>query len=103
MVLRGGLARTIYAARQLVTHGHILVNGQRVDVPGYTVKVGDVVSVREKSRQLPGILDAMNDAQGISYLSLDRNMTTIRVNEIPQREYIPVICDVPLVVEYYSR
>jgi small subunit ribosomal protein S4 len=103
VVLRGGLARTIYAARQLVTHGHILVNGERVDVPGYTVKVGDVVSVKEKSRQLPGILDAMNDAQGISYLSLDRNMATIHVNEIPQREYIPVICDVPLVVEYYSR
>jgi small subunit ribosomal protein S4 len=103
MVLRGGLARTIYAARQLVTHGHILVNGQRVDVPGYTVKVGDVISVKEKSRQLPGILDAMNDAQGISYLTLDRNMASIRVNEIPQREYIPVICDVPLVVEFYSR
>jgi small subunit ribosomal protein S4 len=103
VVLRGGLARTIYAARQLVTHGHILVNGQRVDVPGYTVKVGDVVSVREKSRQLPGILDAMNDAQGVPYLTLDRNNVSIRVNELPQRDLIPVICDVPLVIEYYSR
>lgn len=103
VVLRGGLARTIYAARQLVTHGHILVNGERVDVPGYTVKVGDVVSVKVKSLQLPGIQEAMGDSQPISYLALDRNSGTIRVNEIPAREYIPVICDVPLVIEFYSR
>jgi small subunit ribosomal protein S4 len=103
IVLRGGLSRTIYAARQLVTHGHILVNGERVDVPGYTCKPGDVVSVKTKSIQLPGIQDALGDAQNISYLSLDRNMAAVRVNEIPQRDYIPVICDVPLVIEFYSR
>lgn len=103
VVLRGGLARTIYAARQLVTHGHILVNGQRVDVPGYTVKVGDAISVKVKSLQLPGVQEAMADSQPISYLSLDRNSGTVRVNEIPAREYIPVICDVPLVIEFYSR
>jgi len=103
VVLRGGLARTIYAARQLVTHGHILVNGERVDVPGYTCKAGDVVAVKAKSQQLPGIQEALADSQQISYLSLDRNMATIRVNDLPQREYIPVICDVPLVIEFYSR
>jgi small subunit ribosomal protein S4 len=103
VVLRGGLARTIYAARQLVTHGHILVNGKRVDVPGYTAAVGDVISVKPKSLQLPGIQEALADAQSISYLSLDRNSATVRVNEIPQRDYIPVICDVPLVIEFYSR
>ena len=103
VVLRGGLARTIYAARQLVTHGHILVNGERVDVPGYTCKPGDVVSVRAKSQQLPGIQEAMADAQGISYLSLVRNTATVRVVDLPQRDFIPVICDVPLVIEYYSR
>jgi len=103
IVLRGGLARTIYAARQLVTHGHILVNGKRVDVPGYTAAVGDVISVKPKSLQLPGIQEALGDAQSISYLMLDRNAATVRVNEIPQRDYIPVICDVPLVIEFYSR
>jgi small subunit ribosomal protein S4 len=103
VVLRGGLARTIYAARQLVTHGHILVNGKRVDVPGYTTVVGDVISVKPKSLQLPGIQEALADAQSISYLTLDRNAATVRVNEIPQRDYIPVICDVPLVIEFYSR
>jgi small subunit ribosomal protein S4 len=103
IVLRGGLARTIYAARQLVTHGHILVNGKRVDVPGYTVDAGDVISIKPKSVQLPGIQDALGDAQNISYLSLDRNMASVRVNEIPQRDFIPVICDVPLVIEFYSR
>lgn len=103
VVLRGGLARTIYAARQLVTHGHLLVNGARVDVPGYTCKPGDVISVRAKSQQLPGIQEAMADAQNISYLSLDRNTATVRVVDMPQRDFIPVICDVPLVIEYYSR
>jgi small subunit ribosomal protein S4 len=103
VVLRGGLARTIYAARQLVTHGHILVNGERVDVPGYTCKPGDVISVKTKSQQLPGIQEAMNDSQPNSYLSLDRNMATVRVLDIPAREFIPVICDVPLVIEFYSR
>jgi small subunit ribosomal protein S4 len=103
IVLRGGLARTIYAARQLVTHGHILVNGERVDVPAFTCKPGDVVSIRGKSLQLPGVQEALADAQNISYLALDRNMGSIRVNEVPERDFIPVICDVPLVIEYYSR
>jgi small subunit ribosomal protein S4 len=103
VVLRGGLARTIYAARQFVTHGHILVNGQRVDVPGYTVKAGDVISVKPKSQQLPAVQEALADAQPISYLSLDRNTASVTVLSIPPREMIPVICDVPLVIEYYSR
>lgn len=103
IVLRGGLARTIYAARQLVTHGHILVNGKRVDVPGYTASAGDVISVKPKSVQLLGIQEALAEAQSIPYLSLDRNMASVRVNDIPARDYIPVICDVPLVIEYYSR
>ena len=103
IVHRGGLARTIYAARQLVTHGHILVNGERVDVPGYTCKVGDVISVKLKSQTLPGIQEAVAEAQPISYLELDRSAYSVRVLEIPQRDYIPVICDVPLVIEFYSR
>jgi small subunit ribosomal protein S4 len=103
VVLRGGLARTIYAARQLVTHGHILVNGARVDVPGYTCSAGDVVAVKAKSQQLPGILDAIGDAQQIPYLSLNRNAMTVQVLDTPQRDFIPVICDVPLVIEFYSR
>ena len=103
VVLRGGLARTIYAARQLVTHGHIMVNGVRVDVPAYTCSAGDVVSVKAKSQQLPGILDAIGDAQQIPYLSLNRNAMTVQVLDLPQRDFIPVICDVPLVIEFYSR
>jgi hypothetical protein len=62
-----------------------------------------VVSVKTKSQQLPGIQEALSDSQNISYLSLDRNMATIRVNDVPARDFIPVICDVPLVIEYYSR
>jgi small subunit ribosomal protein S4 len=103
VVLRGGLARTIYAARQLVTHGHILVNGERVDVPGYTCKGGDVIAVKAKSQQMPGIVESIGDAQQIPYLSLNRNAMTVQVLDTPQRDFIPVICDVPLVIEFYSR
>jgi small subunit ribosomal protein S4 len=103
IVHRGGLTRTIYAARQMVTHRHILVNGERVDVPGYLCKVGDVISVKPKSQPLPAFQEAVSEAQQISYLQLDRSTMSVRVLEIPQRDYIPVICDVPLVIEFYSR
>lgn len=103
IVQRGGLAPTIYAARQFVTHGHILVNGKRVNVPAYTVSVGDVISVKPKSQQLPVIQQAIADSQSVPYLALDRNAASVTVLDTPQRDQIPVICDLPLVIEYYSR
>ncbi|MEM7538217.1 MAG: 30S ribosomal protein S4 [Chloroflexota bacterium] len=103
VVLRGGLARTIYAARQYVSHKHITVNGQRVNVSGYTCKVGDVIAVREKSRKIPCFIEAMEDAQPIDYLALNQNSSAITVVAIPEREQIPVMCELSLVIEFYSR
>ena len=103
VVLRGGLARTIYAARQFVSHNHILVNGRRVNVSGYTCQVGDVISVKPKSRKMPAFQEAMDDAQPVSYLELDRDEMSIRVTRIPERDEIPVICETSLVIEFYSR
>lgn len=104
IVLRGGFARTIYASRQFVAHGHVEVNGERVDIPSYRVKPGDVVSIREKSRQLAPILEAMASVPpAISYVERDWiNMQATFVH-IPPREEIPVICEVDKVVEFYSK
>lgn len=104
IVLRAGFARTIYAARQFVAHGHIEVNGERVDIPSYRVRQGDVISVRAKSRQLAPILEAMASVPpAISYVERDWINMQATFVRIPPREEIPVICEVEKVVEFYSK
>jgi small subunit ribosomal protein S4 len=106
-VLRAGLARTIYQARQLVAHGHFTVDGRKVDRPSYRLKPGQVVEVRESSRQKPPFQIAATgthlDGPTAPYLSTvleDLRTTVIRE---PLRSEIPVICDEQLVVEFYAR
>ncbi|NLG50633.1 MAG: 30S ribosomal protein S4 [Chloroflexi bacterium] len=103
VVLRSGLAPTIYAARQLVNHGHIQVNGRRVNVPGYTVAIGDTVSVKEKSRNLPVIEEALDAAAPPQYLNVNPEERTVQLGYLPRREEVPVICDMIQVIEFYSR
>lgn len=104
IVLRAGFARTIYAARQFVNHGHIEVNGLRVDIPSFRVKIGDVVSVREKSRNLAPILEAMGTASGsVKYVERDWKTMSSKVVYLPSRDEIPVICEVEKIVEFYSK
>jgi small subunit ribosomal protein S4 len=106
-VHRAGLARTIYQARQLVAHGHFTVDGRKVDRPSYRLKPGQVVGVRERSRDKPPFQIAAAGAHVAGptapYLStvLDE-LRTIVVRE-PLRAEIPVICDEQLVVEFYAR
>lgn len=102
-VLRAGLARTIYAARQYVTHGHFLVDGKRVNLPAYQLKPGQVVTVKEKSRHLPGFQDALIDANPPGYISLDKENLTASLLRLPERLEVPVICDLQQVIEFYSR
>lgn len=104
-VLRAGLARTIYAARQYVGHGHIEVNGARVDIPSYGLKVGDVVGIKESSRRNVHIVDAVDySPPPPSYIERRRpggfEATLLR---IPPREEIPVIADENAIVEFYSK
>lgn len=103
IVYRGGLARTVFAARQYVTHGHIEVNGKRVDIPSYQVKVNDVVSVRQKSRKIPMFNEAVKSSRPPEYVSISKPELSITLLSVPEREKIPVICEFPLVIEYYSR
>jgi len=103
VVLRGGLAKTIYASRQYVGHGHITVNGKKVDIPSYLVKPGDVVSVKQKSRKLECFQDAIKNATPPDYLDVSKPDMSITFTEVPVRDDVPVVCEISLVIEFYSR
>lgn len=103
MVYRAGFARSIHAARQYVRHGHFLVNGQRVDIPSFHVKPGVTVSVRDKSKTMDCFATALASSQRMKYIATDETKLTFVLNAVPEREEIPVICDIPVVVEFYSR
>ena len=106
-VFRAGFARTIYQARQLVVHGHFTVDGKKVDRPGYKLKPGQVIEVRESSRQKPPFQVAATgahlDGPTAPYLSTVLEELRTTVTRAPQRTEIPVLCDEQLVVEFYAR
>lgn len=103
VLLRAGLARSIYASRQYVTHGHVEVNGKRVNIPSYQVKVNDVVSIREKSRSIECFQEALRGSAPPAYLEVTKRNYSVKLLYLPTREEVPVVCEVPLVIEYYSR
>lgn len=104
VVLRSGLAKTIYAARQFVNHGHVKVNGQRVNIPSFQVNVGDEVVIKEKSRQLPAFMEAKESKLAPPpYLLTDYKNLSVAYSHLPSREEIPVVCEASQVIEYYSR
>ncbi|MGD9711714.1 MAG: 30S ribosomal protein S4 [Thermomicrobiales bacterium] len=103
VVLRAGLAPTIYAARQYVTHGHFLVNGQRATIPSQRLKPGDVVSVKDRSQKMPIFTDFRVGGSSVPYVEADANSLNARLVSLPERSEVPIICAEHLVVEYYSR
>ena len=103
VVLRSRFSRTIYQARQVVTHRHILVNGKTVKSPSYRVKPGDEVSVKDRSRKLRCFNEGVMTTALPPYLTVDDAGYTSELTHVPPRPEVPVVCDVQLVVEYYSR
>lgn len=107
LVLRSGLAPSIYAARQYVAHGHITVDGRKVDIPSYLVKPGQVVAVREKSHRMQPFVAASEgvyaDDRIAAYLDVDHAELKFTLFSRPLREQIVVPVDEQLVVEFYSR
>ncbi|MFM8472128.1 MAG: 30S ribosomal protein S4 [Candidatus Kapaibacterium sp.] len=103
LVFRAGLARSIYAARQYVRHGHIEINGKKVDIPSYQVKPNDTIQVREKSRKMECFQDAIRTSGQINYLDISKAELSAKYLYVPPREEVSIVCEVPLVVEYYSR
>lgn len=104
MVYRLGLATTRRQARQLVNHGHITVDGKRVDIPSYEVTVGQVVGVREKSKDLVIIKSAVEAVVGRpSYVEFDADKLEGSLVRIPEREDLDAEIDESLIVEYYNK
>ncbi len=104
VVFRLSLAPTIPAARQMIVHGHIAVDGRKTDRPSYRVKPGQEVGVLAKSRQLD-MVEASVEAPVLrmpSYLSFDSKSFTGKMEALPTREDVPIDVDEQLVVEYYS-
>ena len=108
VVFRSGFALTRRQARQLVSHGHFLLNGRRIDIPSIRMKPGDVLEVRPKSvkseyfKNLPNIIGASN-VTPLSWLKVDAKKMKIEVSGLPKREEAEAGINEQLIVEYYSR
>ena len=103
---RTGLATSRPQARQLVRHGHVQVNGRKVDVPSYSVRAGDVISVRPSSQKDAAILHALEEVKGRGlpdWLSFDIEKMNGRINSLPTREQINLPVQEQLIVELYSK
>ena len=104
VVFRLGLAPTRAAARQLVTHRHVTVNGKVCGIPSYIVRVGEMISLKEKSRQLTAVGQSLEHHKiSVAWLSFDRTTMTGSLSSLPTREEIPEQIDVQSIVELYSR
>ena len=108
VVFRAGFATTRRQARQLVSHGHFLLNGRRIDIPSIRLKVGDVLEVREKSAKSEYFKNlentvAASGAQPLSWLKTDAKKMRIEITGTPKREEAEAGINEQLIVEYYSR
>jgi small subunit ribosomal protein S4 len=103
---RMGIATSRRQARQLVRHGHVLVNGKKVNIPSYQVSVGDEIAVREKSTKLvviEGATEFSSHQTAPNWLAIDREKRTGKINSLPKREDINLPVNEQLIVELYSK
>jgi len=106
VVYRLGLATTRMQARQFVNHGHIMVNGKKVDIPSFLCKEGDIIEVRPKSRSIKMIVEALDSSESTSpysWLTIDKENMRGSFDSIPAASEIPVTVDLRLIVEFYSK
>ncbi|MBP5534686.1 MAG: 30S ribosomal protein S4 [Alphaproteobacteria bacterium] len=107
LVYRMKFVPTVFAARQFVNHGHVLVNGKKVDIPSYLAKVGDVIEVNGKAKEMALVIEAMASAERSvpDYITVDEKNMSGTLTRIPVLADIPYACQMEpnLVVEFYSR
>jgi small subunit ribosomal protein S4 len=107
VIYRAKFVPTVFAARQFVNHGHVTVNGKRVNIPSFRVKVGDLVEVKDKSKQLALVLEAtaLAERDVPDYVEVDHSKMTAKLARVPLIGDVPypVVMEPHLVVEYYSR
>jgi small subunit ribosomal protein S4 len=107
IVYRSKFVPTIFAARQFVNHGHVKVNGRRVNIASYRVKVGEVIEVKDASKQLAMVIEAkaLAERDVPDYIEVDHNKMTAKLARVPAPAEVPypVMMEPHLVVEFYSR
>lgn len=107
LIYRAKFVPTVFAARQFVNHGHVSVNGKKVNIPSYRCKVGDVIEVKESSKQLIMVIEAtgLAEREVPEYLEADHNKMAASLVRVPTLSDVPypVIMEPNLVVEFYSR
>lgn len=104
VIFRAGFAITRKQARQIVNHAHILVNGKKVDVPSYLLKAGDVITVKESSKEfIKAIKESIDMALNYAWLTVDYNSFQITFDRVPNREEMDPEFKEQLVIEYYSK
>ena len=104
LVYRLGFASTRRGARQLVNHGHILVNGKKVDIPSYQVKPGDVIAVKEASRDHKAILEALEKInKTVEYVEFDKKKLSGTYVRMPERSELPADIKESMIVEFYNK
>jgi len=104
LVYRLGFAPTVMAARQLVNHGHILVNGFKVDIASYPVQAGDTITVHTKARNMPLVQEAMkNWIDTLPYIKREKDSFEGQLVSVPSRDLIPISVNERMIVEFYSR
>ena len=104
LVYRMGFANTRRGARQLVNHGHITVDGKKVDIPSYRVKVGQVIALKENSKDLKCVKEALeNVTKRVEYLDFDKNNNTVKFVRLPERNELSADINESLIVELYNR
>ena len=107
VVYRAKFVPTPFAARQFINHGHVKVNGRRVNIPSYQLKLGDVVEVKDASKQITMVLEALQSAEREvpDYIEADHGKMTAKMTRVPLLGDVPfpVVMEPNLVVEFYSR
>ena len=104
LVYRLGFGRTRRAARQLVNHGHVLVNGKKVDIPSYTCKVGDVITLKETSKNLKVVVESLESlALVVPYVEINKETKEGKYVRLPERNELARDIDDSQIVEYYNR
>ena len=103
VIYRLGFGATRRQARQIVSHGHILINGKRVNIASYRVKQGDVISVKEDSKELALIKESVGQKTVPGWLSLEEGALTAKVLENPGRDAVDFEVDEAMIIEFYSR
>lgn len=107
IIYRMKFVPSVFAARQFVNHGHVLVNGKRVNIPSYLVRVGDVISLRPKAKEMAFVIEAMaqTDREVPEYMEVDTKECSGKFLRVPQLADIPYAATIEpnLVIEFYSR